>query len=115
MDNKQQYWDGRKNFVARLWYYLLQGLAVVDKFKNLGIFILGVYGLARFTNPWLMLIVFTTCLPVLLILGYVNAWHFNKVVDWLTIELGTHWGRYTYDLSEKQIKLLEEILKEVKK
>lgn len=111
----KKYWNGRKNFAARQWYYLLQGLAVVDKFKNLGFLILGVYGLARFTNPWLMLIVFLVCIPILLLIGFLNAWHFNKVVEWLTIELGTHWNRYTFTLAEKQVKLLQEINKNLKK
>lgn len=114
IENKQKYMDGKKNFVARQWYYLLQGLATVDKFKNLGFLILGVYGLARFTNPWLMLIVFLICLPVLLFVGFVNTWYINKVVDFLNTELGTHWGRYTFTLSEKQIKLLEEIKEKIK-
>lgn len=115
MNNEQKYWDGRKNFVARLWYYLLQGLDLVNSFKYLGAFILGVYAILKLTNPWIMVGIFLASLPILLLAGYVKAQHINKVVDWLTVELGTHWGRYTYELSEKNIKLLEEILKELRK
>lgn len=113
MDNQQKYWNGRKNFVARLWYYELQGLDIVNQFKYVGGFVLLIYGLVRFGTPWLILIG-VAIHPILILGGYFKAWHMNKVVDYLTTELGTHWGRYTYELSEKQNKLLEEILKEIR-
>ena len=111
MDNNEKYWVGKKNFVARQWYYILQGLDLVNQFKYLGAFIFGIYYTFKLPNPWFLIILFAISLPLLLIAGFIKAWHFNKVVDWLTTELGTHWTRYGYELQEKQIKLLEEILK----
>lgn len=109
------YLTGKKNFIARQWYYILQGLALVNDFKYLAGFILLIYGVLKLNNPPILVIIFLSCIPFLHFFGYIRAYYINKTVDYLTIELGTHWGRYTYELSEKQNKLLEEILKELKK
>ncbi len=109
MNNEQRYWQGRKNFIARGWYYILQGLDLINSFKYLGAFILGIYAILKLTNPWVMVVIFLISLPLLLIAGYLKAWHVNKVVDWLTVELGTHWGRHGYNLQEKTLEQLIEI------
>jgi len=41
--DKETYIDGRKNFFIRLYYYLNQGLSLVNDFKYLVAFIFAVY------------------------------------------------------------------------
>jgi len=113
--DKETYIDGRKNFFIRLYYYLNQGLSLVNDFKYLVAFIFAVYYTLKLANPMWLVIIFGVCMPLLIFIGWVRVWHVSKVMDWLNIELSTYWNRYTYTLNEKQIALLEEIVKELKK
>jgi hypothetical protein len=71
--------------------------------------IFAVYYALKVDNLWMIPLMFIVSIPVLLILGYINTHHMKKVMEYLNIEFSTHWGRYNFDLLEKQVKLLEEI------
>lgn len=122
MDNDEknpQYWDGGKNKTIRYWFYVKQGISVLNEVRNLFFIILG----SCFTfkeqfpilkNLWFVSGILLVSFFVLGIVGFIFTHHVNKVVDWLNIQYATHWSRYTYDLMEKQITLLDSINKRLK-
>lgn len=93
---------------------MLRGAALIDRFKNIGLIILGIFIALKITGTlWLLGFCMIGAL-ILMVIGWLDVYHVAKVLDWLNIQLGTHWSRYNYELMEKQIKLLEEILDEFK-
>ena len=118
-DMRLQYWVGWKNKVYRYWFYIKQGNGVINEFRNLFLIILGTVFTFKQDFPILkdlrfLSIIFGVCFLALFITGYYFTHKVNKVIDWLSIEFSTHWGRYGYFLQEKQNTLLEEILKNFK-
>ena len=112
--NKAKYWRGTKNKLIRYAFYIKQGLGELNEIRNLFFIIIG--GCFTFKeqypilgNVFFVSIIFVISIFVLFIIGYVMTHHVKKVMEWLGIQFSSHWSRYTYDLMEKQIKILEDI------
>jgi hypothetical protein len=114
-DLKKRYWDGKQNQLIRYYYYSQRGLALFNEFRYVFMVIFGVYLAMKLTNPVWLVVMFAVSLPLLIGVGWLAVHKVSKVVDWLNVEFATHWGRYTFTLQELQNKLLEDILKELKK
>lgn len=114
-DSTNKYWEGNKNKAVRWYFYAQKGLALFNEFRYLFMLIFGVYYTLRMTHIIWLVIMFAVSLPLLILMGWAYVHHIAKVLDWLSIEFATHWGRYGYDLQEKQNALLKEILEENKK
>lgn len=110
MNNKNIYWDGNSNKFIRYYFYSQRGLALFNEFRYLFMVIFGVYFALKLNNPIWFVLMFVVSVPILCFFGWLSVHKIAKVVDWLNIEFSTHWGRYGYELQERQIKLLEEIL-----
>lgn len=106
-ENRTQYWDGNKNKAIRYWFYNQRGLELFNQFKYLVAAIFALYFACRLENPLWIILMFVVAMPVLTLMGWVQVHHIGKVVEWLTLEFSTHFGRY-------QITLLEEIRDAIK-
>lgn len=113
-DLKEKYWDGNANKIIRYYYYSQRGLALFNEFRYVFMLIFGVYITLKLQNPLWLVGMFLISIPILIGVGWVAVHHVSKVVDWLSIEFSTHWGRYTYDLQEQQNRILTEIRDEMK-
>lgn len=121
MDNDEknpQYWNGAKNKSVRYWFYIKQGISVLNEVRNLFFIVLGTCFTFKEQFPILKNLCFVggillVSFFLLGLVGYVFTHHVNKIVDWLNIQYATHWSRYTYTLMEKQVFLLEEIKEEI--
>lgn len=114
-DLKKKYWDGNGNKVIRYYFYSQRGLALFNEFRYLFMLIFGIYITMKLTNPFWLVGMFTVSVPLLCVVGYVSVHHVSKVMDWLSIEFSTYWGRRSYTLLEDQVKHLKEIVDELKK
>ena len=102
-----EHWLGTKNKLIRYYFYINTGLNVFNNFKYLVAVIVGLYWTMHLHQPWWLLIMFILSISVLGIVGYYSIHHINKVIDWLNVKFGSHYGIY-------QIKLLEEIRNNIK-
>lgn len=109
MDNKKLYWDGKTNKAIRFYFYSQRGLALFNEFRYLFMVIFGVYVILKLNNPLLFVLMFLISIPILCFFGWLAVHKIAKVIDWLNIEFSTHWGRYGYELQERQNRILEEI------
>ncbi len=103
------YGSGWKNQLIRVYFYLSQGLDVVNQFKYLVAGVLAFYYMLGRDDLRLLITMFVVSIPVLIVVGYIWAKRVRKSMDWFAIEHTTHFAKYGYELQEKTIALLEEI------
>lgn len=110
---KKKYWDGNINYIIRLYFYSQRGLALFNEFRYVFLLIFGIYMTLKLTNPVYIVGMFIVSIPVLCFFGWLAVHKIAKVVDWLNVEFSTHWGRYGYELQERQNNILSDILKKL--
>lgn len=106
--NRARYWNGSTNKLIRFYFYSQRGLALLNEGRYLIMGVFALYYTLKLENPLLLVGMFGVAVPVLIVLGWVQVHKVGKVVDWLSIQFSTHWGRYQYTL-------LEEIRDELRK
>ena len=111
-NTRKRYFEGWKNKFIRQYFYLNEGLNLMNQFKYLVAGILALYYFLEKDNVWLMVLMFIGSIPVLTLIGSIWVHRARKSMDWFGIEYTTHFGKYQITLQEKQNKLLNE-LKEI--
>ncbi len=115
-DVRRDYYEGRLNKVVRTYWYLDLGLELVNKFKYIvaGILALAVILQVENSLKWIVTIFFIA-LPILTVAGYLWARFGVRVVEYLDLKLATHFGQYSIKLQEKQLEVMEDLTREIKK
>lgn len=111
---RSRYFLGWKNKLIRIYFYLREGLNLLNEFKYLVAGILAAYYATKMDNLYLMGLMFVVAVPLLILIGYIWVYRAKKSMEWFGIEHTTFFGKYGYQLQERQIALLEEILANVK-
>jgi hypothetical protein len=114
MNHEEKHWHGTKNKAIRWYFYSQRGLALFNEFRYVLMLIFGAYVLLKLDNPIWLVIMFLTSLPILVAVGWYQTHHMAKVMDWLGTQFASYWGRYSFDLQERQVKAIETILEEIK-
>ncbi len=104
-----EYLTGRQNWLIRMYFYLTNGVGVLNEFRNLFLGIFALYFTLKLSNPLWLIGMFAVSIPVLILVGYYNVHKVAKVKEWLSMKFGTHYSIKQYELMEKQVELLEEI------
>jgi hypothetical protein len=112
-ENKKEYWDGNRNKAIRYYFYAQRGLALFNEFRYLIMIIFGAYLVMKLNNPIWMVLMFSVCIPVLCLVGWMQVHKMAKVMNWLDVEFASFWSRYSFELSERSVKAIEEINKAV--
>lgn len=120
--NDDQYLKGNKNWWIRMYFYLSNGLQIVNEFRNLLLGIFGVYITLKLEHPGVMLIMLVVSVMILIPVGHFMVHHVSKVKEWLGTKFGSHYAIKNFDFTEgsyeklKKVEgILEEILAELKK
>lgn len=103
------YLTGWHNFAIRTYFYLQQGLNVLNSFRNLFLGIFGLYITLKLGSWWWLVVMFSVSLPILVLAGRYSVHRLNKVQDWLTMRFSTHFGIKQFDNIREQVELLREI------
>lgn len=109
MINEEQYLKGNKNFLIRMYFYLSNGLAIVNEFRNLILGIFGIYLTFKLTNPWIMVAIFIFSVAILTPTGYFIIHHVSRVKEWLSTKFGSHYQIQNFDYTKGTYELLVEI------
>ena len=109
MNHKEAHWNGAKNKSIRYYFYVQRGLALFNEFRYVIMTVMGLYFFLKLSNPLWMLLMFLICMPILIFFGWLQVHHMAKVMNWLDIEFASYWSRYSFELSERTVKALEEI------
>lgn len=106
---EQQYLKGKRNFLIRTYFYLTNGLALVNDFRNLGLGIFALYFALKLTNPWLMVLMFTVSIAILIPTGHFMVHKVSKVKEWLATKFGSHYAIQNFDYVKEQFETLKRI------
>lgn len=112
--DENKYLIGRENFLIRMYFYLTRGLEIPNNFRNLILGIGAVYITMKLDNLLIAVALFIGSAIILTIFGWYNVHRLSKVQEALSMRFSTIFGIKAFNFQEKQTKLLEEILKELK-
>lgn len=105
----KNYWDGNKNKLIRYYFYMSKGLDLFNNFRYIFMAIVGLYYVLHLHQPVFMLLMFLTIIPILIVVGWVSVHHINIVIEWINIKFSTHYAKYSFELSERTVKAMEDI------
>jgi len=106
---QHKYLQGKENWFIRMYFYLNSGVGILNNFRNLFLGIFALYFTLKLTNPVWLVVMLIVCVPILILMGHYNVHKVNKISEWLSTKFSTHYGIKTFELTQKQVKLLEEI------
>lgn len=112
---REQYFNGLKNQLIRIYYYLKQGLNLFNDFKYLGAGIFAVFYLLKLDSLGAMIIMFIISVPVLIVIGYTWTHKAERTIEYFNLKFTTHFGQYTLRVQEKQLATLLELNENLKK
>lgn len=112
---KEKYFNGIVNQFIRIYFYLKKGLELLNDFKYLGAAILAIFYLLELEGYGKMLLMGLISLPILTFIGYYWTHKAQKTIEYFNLKFTTHFAQYGYRLQEKQVQLLEELNKNLKK
>ena len=110
-----EYLTGRKNKLIRYYFYLQNGLAIVNEFRNLILGIFAGYFALKLDNPLILVFMFVGAIIILIPTGYYRVHHISKVSEWLNTKFGSHYAIKNFDYVKAQYELLKNIFVEMKK
>lgn len=115
------YDKGLINHGVRVWFYLKAGLNLINEFKYLAAGIFALYYTLQLEDYRLMVLLFCIAIPLLILLGWFYTFRMAKALEWTNMVFSSYFARYNVDLNEntadntgKTVKLLEELLQEIK-
>ena len=110
-----EYLQGSSNYFIRMYFYLSNGLGIVNEFRNLFLGIFGLYFTLKLENPVIMVFLFIGSVVVLIPVGHYMVHKVSKVKEWLATKFGSHYAIKNFDYTKEQNELLKEILIELRK
>ncbi len=110
-----KYFPGVENKIIRYYYYLNQGLNILNQFRNLFLGIFALYFTFHFTNPYLLAAMLIPGVLIMIAIGYYNTHTMNKVLEWIGMRFSTHYSIRQYNYNQGQYEELKEIKELLKK
>jgi len=110
---RAKYLEGKKNKVIKHYFYVQKGLELVNEFKYVIAGIIAIYFALELENPLLIVLIFITAIPSLMLLGWIWVNFAVKTMEWVNIEYATYWTRYNYSLQEKQLDAINKLTKAI--
>lgn len=107
IENDRRYMRGVWNFFIRCYYYLEQGLNVLNTFRNLIYAIAAIAIALKIVDYRYMVIMFLAALPPLAIIGYITVHKVNKNKEWINIRFSTHYALEQFNLTKRIAESLE--------
>lgn len=110
----KRYLEGRQNWLIRMYYYLENGLNILNEFRNLFLLIAAAYITLKLESYGWLIAMTIPSVVLLIFVGRYNVHRLSKMKEWLSIRFSTHFGIKNFNHTERQTQLLEEILAELK-
>lgn len=109
MSEDDNYLKGTQNRLIRYYFYLENGLRILNEFRNLGLGIFALYFALKLTNPVWMVVMFFPSVIILTVVGYYSVHRVAKVKEWVSMKFSTHYAIRNYDYTKESQELLKEI------
>ncbi|MEK6879934.1 MAG: hypothetical protein AABY22_10020 [Nanoarchaeota archaeon] len=116
-NSEKRYYHGKINFLIRLYYYMQEGAGQFANIKNVAIMLLplAVYAGIREDDLMPIVLIGLASIPVLILIGWLWVMRARKSTEYFSVKYTSPFGKYGIELQEKQVELLEEILKRIPK
>ncbi len=117
-EEDKKYLNGWHNWLQRMYFYLNSGLNILNQFRNLGFLVAALWVALKLDGIHGILIaaaVVVISSLLLVFVGRYNVHHLSRSGEWLSIRFSTIFGIRTFNNTERQTELMEEILKELRK
>ncbi len=108
-EERDLYLQGHGNRLIRYYYYLEQGLNILNEFRNLFLGIIALYIALHLTNFLWMALMFIPSIVALTIVGYFAVHRVAKVKEWVSLRFSTHYGIRSFDYQKGIYEKLDEI------
>ncbi len=103
------YLRGRENWLIRMYYYLENGLNILNEFRNLFLGLFGLYIILKLDSYIWLIVMAVPAMIILTFVGHYNVHKLSKMKEWLGTRFSTHYGLLNFNYNEQQTHLLEEI------
>lgn len=114
IENDKRYMHGTWNFFVRCYYYLEQGLGVLNTFRNLIYAIAAIAIAVKIVDYKIMVLMFFLALIPLAIVGYITVHKINKNKEWINIRFSTHYAIEQFNLTKRIAESLERMERDVR-
>lgn len=114
-NDESKFLQGKENFCLRAYFYLSNGLTILNEFRNLFLVIFGLYFTIKIQNLLVLGIIFLASILVLTLLGYYQVHRAQKVREWLNLKFSTWYGMQTFNYTKGTYEKLEELVELLKK
>ncbi len=111
------FFPGAENRFIRYYFYLNNGLAILNNFRNLFFGVFALYFTFHLTNPYLLAALLVPGILILIAVGYYSIHRMSKVQEWLGMRFATHYGIRSYNYNQgtyEELKEIKELLKDAK-
>lgn len=108
-EEERKYFKGPTNVAIRYYYYLEQGLNILNEFRNLFLAIFAFYFALKLDNIWLLVIMFIFSCIILTIVGFFAVHRVAKIKEWINLRFSSHFGIRQYDFQKDILTTLKEI------
>ncbi len=105
----EKYLKGPTNWLIRYYYYLTNGVGILNEFRNLFLGILAVYIALHLSNIWWLVVMLVPSVVILTIVGYYQVHKISKVKDWLQTRFSSYFGMKSVNYIEANYEILVEI------
>lgn len=104
---------GRQNWFIRMYFYLENGLNILNEFRNWFLALAALY-IALKLDPNLhgLIVITSVAIPsiaLLIIAGKYNVHVLSKMKEWLSVRFSSHYSLRNFNYQEQQAELLKEI------
>jgi hypothetical protein len=110
-----QYLKGKENWAMRMYYYLRQGLGVLNDFHNIFLALITFALVFKVTSIPILVSITVVTTVLMVFIGYYAVHHYNKFSEWLNMRFGTHFGIKQFNYTQGTYELLAEIRDLLKK
>ncbi len=112
-----KYMGGTQNTLIRYYYYLENGLNILNEFRNLFLGILAVYIALKLENILWAILMFIFGIIVLVVAGWYNVHKLAKMKEWLSMRFSTHFAIRSFDYQRgiyEEMKKIRDLLEKDK-
>ena len=118
-NSEKRFMHGKINLAIRLYYYLKEGVEQLSGFRTIVYALIGVAGVLAVSDggsnwPVLIFLGFIS-IPIFILVGWMWVKRGKKSEEYFNLKYATTYGKYQVELQEEQMRLLKEILEELKK
>lgn len=103
------YMHGLENRGIRYYYYVNNGLSILNQFRNLVLGIFALYVVLKLENPFIMVVMFVVSVPILAAVGYFEIHRMSKVMEWIGLRFSSHYAIRQFNYNQAQYEELVKI------